>query len=109
MTRSSFGPSRSLPPRTERSIPSFLDLGVNTRVVDRLTTLGITDPLPIQAATVPEALSGRDVFGQAPTGSGKTLAFALPMLARITGRHRPGSPSGLVLVPTRELAQQAHP
>ena len=62
-------------------------------------------PFPIQAATVPDALAGRDVFGQAPTGSGKTLAFGLALVDRATG-SAPGHPRGLVLVPTRELAGQ---
>lgn len=66
---------------------------------------GITEPLPIQALCVPDALTGRDVCGKAPTGSGKTLAFALPMAARL-GKARPKRPTGLVLAPTRELAAQ---
>jgi superfamily II DNA/RNA helicase len=90
------------------SIPSFLDLGVSASVAERLDTLGIADPLPIQAATLPDALGGHDVCGQAPTGSGKTLAYALPLIARTVQRARPGAPTGLVLVPTRELAQQVH-
>src|SRR5690606_24874642 len=62
---------------------------------------------PIQARTLPDALAGRDVLGRARTGSGKTLAFGLPMLARLAGERRtPKTPRGLVLVPTRELAQQ---
>jgi superfamily II DNA/RNA helicase len=62
---------------------------------------------PIQQATLPDTLAGRDVLGRGRTGSGKTLAFALPMVARLSGeRRRPGRPTGLVLVPTRELASQ---
>ncbi len=61
--------------------------------------------MPIQAATIPDALSGRDIYGQAPTGSGKTLAFGLPLVMKATG-SKPGRPRALVLVPTRELAEQ---
>ena len=84
---------------------SFSDLGVPAHLVDRLAHRGILAPFPIQAATVPDALAGRDVFGQAPTGSGKTLAFGLALVDRATG-SAPGHPRGLVLVPTRELASQ---
>ena len=77
-----------------------------------LAARGLTTPLPIQAATLPDALAGRDVLGRAETGSGKTLAFGLPLLIRAaTGRPgRPGRPGprALVLVPTRELARQVH-
>jgi superfamily II DNA/RNA helicase len=86
-------------------ISSFLDLGVGAPLSQRLAHLGITDPLPIQVATIPEALSGRDICGQAPTGSGKTLAFGLPLVINATGA-KPGRPTALVLVPTRELAEQ---
>ena len=72
---------------------------------DCLKRLGIVSPLPIQAATIPDALSGRDICGQAPTGSGKTLAFGLPLVIKATD-GRPGRPRALVLVPTRELAEQ---
>ena len=91
----------------ERSFPisSFLDLGVDASVARRLEALGITAPLPIQAAAIPDALAGRDICGHAPTGSGKTLAFGIPLVAAATG-SKPGSPRGLVLVPTRELADQ---
>ncbi|MET9213013.1 DEAD/DEAH box helicase [Nocardia sp. NPDC003239] len=72
-----------------------------------LRNAGIEKPFPIQAATIGDALAGRDVLGRGPTGSGKTLAFGLPMLARLTGASaKPGRPRGLVLVPTRELASQ---
>ncbi len=91
--------------RTERAIPSFLDLGVNPAISARLGALGITDPLPIQVATIADALAGRDVLAEAPTGSGKTLAFAIP-LAMSASNASPGRPLGLVLVPTRELAEQ---
>jgi superfamily II DNA/RNA helicase len=86
-------------------IPSFLDLGVDAALVQRLSDLGITSPLPVQAATLPAALAGRDICGQAPTGSGKTLAFGLPLVGKASGAKR-GLPRALVLVPTRELAEQ---
>jgi superfamily II DNA/RNA helicase len=85
--------------------PTFADLGVPPALVRRLDTLGLTSPFPIQAATLPDALAGRDVCGRAPTGSGKTLAFSLPLAANV-GRGTPRRPRGLVLVPTRELAAQ---
>jgi len=88
-------------------ISSFLDLGISSSLVERIVGLGITDPLPIQELTIPDALAGRDVCGQAPTGSGKTLAFGVPLVVASTDhRARPGAPRALVLVPTRELAQQ---
>lgn len=89
----------------EFDISSFLNLGVSAPVAQRLADLGITESLPIQAATIPHALSGRDICGQAPTGSGKTLAFGLPLVTKAVGAA-PGLPRGLVLVPTRELAEQ---
>ncbi|MGL5865813.1 MAG: DEAD/DEAH box helicase [Dermatophilaceae bacterium] len=69
---------------------------------------GIVEPFPIQAATIPDTLAGRDVLGRGRTGSGKTLAFGLPTLARLAdrGRPEPRQPRALVLVPTRELAMQ---
>src|SRR5262249_47822566 len=70
-------------------------------------TDGITTPFPIQAATLPDSLAGRDILGRAQTGSGKTLGFSLPLVARLaSGTTRAGRPRGLVLVPTRELASQ---
>jgi superfamily II DNA/RNA helicase len=76
-------------------------------LLSTLTREGVTEPFPIQAATLPDALNGRDVLGRGRTGSGKTLAFGLPLLARTAGRRaEPGVPLALVLVPTRELAQQ---
>lgn len=66
---------------------------------------GITEPTDIQAMTIPDGLSGKDVCGKAPTGSGKTIAFGLVLVSRLK-RAKPAQPTGLVLVPTRELAQQ---
>ena len=84
---------------------TFRELGVSAELVDALASSGITEPFPIQAMTVADGLAGRDVLGKAKTGSGKTLAFGIPLLDRIT-RAEPRRPHGLVLVPTRELANQ---
>ena len=84
---------------------SFETLGVSADLVARLSADGIDAPFPIQALTIPDALSGRDLCGKAKTGSGKTLAFGLPLLER-AGKAEPRRPTGLVLVPTRELANQ---
>ncbi|MFI1676515.1 DEAD/DEAH box helicase [Streptomyces sp. NPDC020607] len=89
------------------SVSSFADLELPAALLRKLDELGVTEPFPIQAATVPSALAGRDVLGRGRTGSGKTLAFGLPLLARLAGRRaEPKQPLALVLVPTRELAQQ---
>jgi superfamily II DNA/RNA helicase len=87
---------------------TFTDFGLPSPIVDALRTRGITGPMPIQARTLPDALAGRDVLGRAQTGSGKTLGFGLPMLARLAGGsgRTPAAPRGLVLAPTRELANQ---
>ena len=86
-------------------MPSFTDLGLAPDLVDALSTRGVTDPFPIQAATIPDALAGRDICGRAPTGSGKTIAFGLPIVERVQPA-RPRRPSCLILAPTRELAAQ---
>ncbi|WP_406229690.1 DEAD/DEAH box helicase [Nocardia sp. NBC_01009] len=97
----------SSPPATAAPAVTFADLGLPVPLVQALRNDGIEAPFPIQAATVPDAMAGRDVLGRGPTGSGKTLAFGLPMLARLAGASaKPGKPRGLVLVPTRELAAQ---
>ncbi|MEZ5180505.1 MAG: DEAD/DEAH box helicase [Acidimicrobiales bacterium] len=85
--------------------PTFESLGVPAPIVAALARRGITEPFAIQAATIADALDGRDLCGKAPTGSGKTLAFGIPMVARVT-RSAPKKPHGLVLAPTRELAIQ---
>ena len=92
-------------------VPSFAQLGVPAQLVDILTANGITVPTPIQAATLPDSLAGRDVLGRGRTGSGKTYAFLLPMIARLTDSGRraaPKSPRALILAPTRELVGQIH-
>lgn len=87
---------------------TFKDLGLPLPIVQELQRQGITEPFPIQAAAIPDALAGRDVLGRGPTGSGKTFTFGLPMLTRLaeSGVSRPGHPRGLILTPTRELAAQ---
>jgi superfamily II DNA/RNA helicase len=88
---------------------TFTDLGVPAALTEALAAGGITTPFPIQAATLPDALAGRDVLGRGRTGSGKTYAFALPVLTRLaasTSPRRPGRPRALILAPTRELAAQ---
>lgn len=84
---------------------TFGDLGLPDDLVEALERAGITEPFPIQALTIPDAMAGRDVCGQARTGSGKTLAFGLPMLATAKSAAA-GRPVALILVPTRELANQ---
>ncbi len=89
--------------------PTFASLGVPAQLVAVLASTGITVPFPIQAATLPDALAGRDILGRAQTGSGKTLGFSLPLVARLADGHTmAGRPRGLILVPTRELAAQVH-
>ncbi|MFF9324197.1 DEAD/DEAH box helicase [Streptomyces sp. NPDC014776] len=89
------------------AVETFAAMDMPARLLTALADEGVTVPFPIQAATLPNALAGRDVLGRGRTGSGKTLAFGLPLLARLDGqRAQPGQPLALVLVPTRELAQQ---
>jgi superfamily II DNA/RNA helicase len=94
---------------SSRYMTTFSELGVPTSLVEALATLGITTPFPIQAATLPDSLAGKDVLGRGRTGSGKTYAFALPLLARLAASGKPrraGRPRALILAPTRELATQ---
>ena len=83
---------------------SFLELGVSARVAQALAERDIHAPFRIQNLVLPDALAGRDVLAKSPTGSGKTLAFAVPLVERLNAND--ARPSGLVLVPTRELAAQ---
>jgi superfamily II DNA/RNA helicase len=86
---------------------TFDSIGVPRPLVAALASAGITRPFLIQAATLPDALAGRDILGRGRTGSGKTLGFSLPLAARLAGGHTMACrPRGLVLVPTRELASQ---
>ncbi len=89
-------------------VTTFAECGLTASLVSALARNGIHAPFAIQASALPDALSGRDVLGRAQTGSGKTLAFGLPMIARLAaaGGVKVRTPRGLVLVPTRELAQQ---
>jgi superfamily II DNA/RNA helicase len=103
--------STTCPPAPTSPGSSFAELGIPRALTAALAASGITTPRPIQARTLPDALAGRDVLGRAETGSGKTLAFGLPLLVRTTtgsGRRPARQPRGLVLVPTRELADQVH-
>ncbi|MEU6102436.1 DEAD/DEAH box helicase [Streptomyces flaveolus] len=89
------------------AVEAFADLDMPPALLAALGREGVTEPFPIQAATLPNSLAGRDVLGRGRTGSGKTLAFGLALLARTAGRRaEPRQPLALVLVPTRELAQQ---
>ncbi|MFE9876396.1 DEAD/DEAH box helicase [Streptomyces sp. NPDC005784] len=112
------GATRKVTPPQEFSLPetvtpalpaveSFDALDMPAALTKTLAAQGVTDPFPIQGATLPNSLAGRDVLGRGRTGSGKTLAFGLALLARTAGRRaEPRHPLALVLVPTRELAQQ---
>lgn len=99
---------------TTQTAKSFADFGVRQDISDALAAVGITSPFPIQELTLPVALSGQDIIGQAKTGTGKTLGFGLPTIQRVVGRddegwadlEYPGAPQALILVPTRELAIQ---
>lgn len=87
---------------------SFTSLGIDDDLAADLDSRGFAAPFPIQSATLPDTLAGRDVLGRGRTGSGKTLAFSLPLVQRLAqqDKARPGHPIGLVLAPTRELALQ---
>ncbi|MFE8962765.1 DEAD/DEAH box helicase [Streptomyces iakyrus] len=86
---------------------TFADLGLPEGVVRKLAQNGVTTPFPIQAATIPDALAGKDILGRGRTGSGKTLSFGLPTLARLAGgRTEKHKPRAVILTPTRELAMQ---
>ncbi|MEU6232301.1 DEAD/DEAH box helicase [Kitasatospora sp. NPDC047058] len=86
---------------------SFAELELPKGILSALTREGVTEPFPIQAATLPDSIAGRDVLGRGRTGSGKTLAFGLSVLARTAGKRADSRhPLALILTPTRELAQQ---
>ncbi len=96
-------------PVSSTPAPTFAELGVPPMIVDVLTRNGITEPFPIQTATLPFTLAGRDVLGRGRTGSGKTYSFAIPVVARLaasTSPRRPLRPRALILAPTRELVSQ---
>ena len=101
--------SKAAAPATRPAAPAtFASLGVDADLVADLDARGFSAPFPIQTATLPDTLTGRDVLGRGRTGSGKTLAFALPLVQRLAEEDmaRAGHPIGLVLAPTRELALQ---
>lgn len=103
-----------LPTQTAPEPPTFADLGVRDEIVEALASKGITHPFPIQAMSLPIAMQGTDMIGQARTGTGKTLAFGIALLERITVESdpgyadlaHPGKPQAFVMTPTRELALQ---
>ncbi|MGB3186629.1 MAG: DEAD/DEAH box helicase [Ornithinimicrobium sp.] len=107
-------PERSTPsPPRVQAVPvdadnAFAGLGLHPDLVAALAWAGIVSPFPIQQATIPDALAGRDLLGRGQTGSGKTMAFGLPMLDRLAkvGRAKPHRPHAVILTPTRELAMQ---
>ncbi|MFE9561190.1 DEAD/DEAH box helicase [Streptomyces sp. NPDC006487] len=101
-----FAPPKTITPALP-AVEAFADLAMPAQLLATLTREGMATPFPIQAATLPNTLAGRDVLGRGRTGSGKTLAFGLALLARTAGQSaESGQPLALVLVPTRELAQQ---
>ncbi|MFJ3913536.1 DEAD/DEAH box helicase [Streptomyces vinaceus] len=101
-----FAPPKTITPALP-AVETFADLDMPRELLAALGTQGVTVPFPIQGATLPNTLAGRDVLGRGRTGSGKTLAFGLALLARTAGqRAEPRQPLALILVPTRELAQQ---
>ena len=90
-------------------MPTFAELGLPAEIVATLAGNGVESPFPIQAATLPDSLKGRDVLGRGRTGSGKTYAFLLPLVARLATsgtRRAPNRPRALILAPTRELVTQ---
>ncbi|MEU9012132.1 DEAD/DEAH box helicase [Streptomyces sp. NPDC048479] len=92
---------------SEEPQATFADLGLPEGVVRKLAQNGVTTPFPIQAATIPDALAGKDILGRGRTGSGKTLSFGLPTLATLAGGHtEKKKPRAVILTPTRELAMQ---
>ena len=100
----------AIPGSTTPALPpigAFSELDMPAGLLTTLTQQGLATPFPIQACTLPNSLDGRDVLGRGRTGSGKTIAFGLAVLARTAGRRaEPRRPLALILVPTRELAQQ---
>ncbi|MFJ7205114.1 DEAD/DEAH box helicase [Streptomyces sp. NPDC098789] len=101
-----FAPPKTITPALP-AVEAFADLAMPAQLLATLTREGVATPFPIQAATLPNTLAGRDVLGRGRTGSGKTLAFGLALLARTAGQSaESGQPLALILVPTRELAQQ---
>jgi len=87
-------------------VEGFAGLGLRAELLRALTVLGYEEPTPIQREAIPPLIAGHDLVGQAATGTGKTAAFALPVLQGLTAGRDDAGPRALVLVPTRELAEQ---
>ncbi|MGC5567011.1 DEAD/DEAH box helicase [Streptomyces sp. FR-108] len=105
VTEETAAPEVSAAPETPEV--TFGALGLPEGVVRKLAQNGVTSPFPIQAATIPDALAGKDILGRGRTGSGKTLSFGLPLLTQLSGGHtEKKKPRGIILTPTRELAMQ---
>ena len=89
---------------------TFAEMNLHPRILEALTGMGAATPFPIQASTIPAAISGRDVLGRGKTGSGKTIAFTVPLVMKLVAAgsvpRKPGKPRALILAPTRELADQ---
>jgi ATP-dependent RNA helicase RhlE len=94
--------SKALP---ERAAARFSEMPISPYMKERLATAKFISPTPVQAATIPQALEGKDILATAQTGTGKTLAFLIPVIERLLKNQTPGI-AALVLVPTRELAMQ---
>ncbi|WNB86119.1 DEAD/DEAH box helicase [Cellulomonas sp. ATA003] len=114
MTTTDQSPGPAARSSVQADNPTFADFDVRPEIVEALAAAGIISPFPIQAMTLPVALSGHDIIGQAKTGTGKTLGFGVPLLHRVVAPGEdgydalpaPGKPQALVIVPTRELAVQ---
>src|SRR5437879_8554608 len=91
--------------RQESKMQSFSELSISRSLKERLKAARFSEPTPVQAAAIPQALAGKDVIATAQTGTGKTLAFLVPVIEKLFGQNAPGI-TALVLVPTRELAKQ---
>src|SRR3981081_541043 len=105
LTVSEVSAESSLEPLTERTLARFSEMLISPYIKERLTAAKFTTPTPVQAATIPQALEGKDVLATAQTGTGKTLAFLIPVIEKLLKDKTPGI-AALVLVPTRELAMQ---
>ncbi|MCV5244027.1 DEAD/DEAH box helicase, partial [Escherichia coli] len=85
---------------------NFADLGIEQQLVETLNNMNIVTPTPVQEKSIPHVLEGKDLLAAAQTGTGKTAAFGLPIIQAVQQKKRNGTPHALILVPTRELAQQ---
>src|ERR1700719_4084259 len=105
LTVSEVNSESSQEPLAECASARFSEMLISPYVKERLAASKFTTPTPVQAATIPQALEGKDVLATAQTGTGKTLAFLIPVIEKLIKQHKPGI-EALVLVPTRELAMQ---